>query len=299
MATVEQLKNNLIQNPENKVSKEGPINIKNLLNQENVKKKFLEVLGSKTPSYLASVVSLATVNLKEVEPMSIASSALVSATLDLPINPSLGFAYLVPFKEKQANGQFIKKAQFQLGYKGFIQLALRSGQYKNINVIEIYEGQLEEWNPLVEEIKFNFKEKLSDKVIGYASDFKLINGFEKTVYWSIEDVENHAKKFSKTYNSKYGVWKTNFDAMAKKTVLKNMLSKWGILSIEMQTALRTDQAVVDKDVFDKTEIEDIDLKYSDNNDFIDVVDVQLEQELEGNNVNEEQINLLEDESLNE
>jgi recombination protein RecT len=129
-----------------------------------------------------------------------------------------------------------------LGYKGFVQLALRTGQYKNINVIEIYDGQLKSFNPLTEELVLDFDAQKSNKAIGYAAYFRLVNGFEKTVYWPIEKVRAHAQKFSKTFNN--GTWQTDFDEMAKKTVLKNMLSKWGILSIEMQEAMRSDQAVV-------------------------------------------------------
>jgi recombination protein RecT len=153
--------------------------------------------------------------------------------LDLPIDKNLGFAWIVPYGSR---------AQFQLGYKGFVQLALRTGQYKNINVIEVKEGQLKAFNPLTEELELDFNEKESEKVIGYAAYFKLSNGFEKTVYWSIEKVKAHAKRFSKTFNN--GPWKTDFDEMAKKTVLKNTLRRWGILSIEMQTAFKTDQAAI-------------------------------------------------------
>ena len=269
MATVDQLTNNLV--PTNKgVAKPVANTVKNLLASPAMKKRFEEVLGSKASGYLASVASLSAVALKDVEPNSIAAAAFVSATLDLPINPNLGFAYLVPFNEKQENNKYIKKAQFQLGYKGFIQLALRTGQYKNINVVEVYEGQLKDWNPLTEEIEFDFKNKESEKIVGYASYFKLVNGFEKTTYWSIEDVKTHAEKFSKTYKSKYGVWANNFNEMAKKTVLKNTLSKWGILSIEMQTAMITDQGVIKEAVLDSETIENVDVSYSDNDGFIDV-----------------------------
>jgi recombination protein RecT len=151
-----------------------------------------------------------------------------------------------------------------MGYKGLIQLAQRSGQYKRLNVIEIYEGELISYNRLTEEIQLNLENKISDKIIGYVAYFQLLNGFEKTVYWSKQQVENHAKKYSKTYNKASGVWKLNFDAMAKKTVLKNMLSKWGILSIDLQRAIQTDQAVINKPIEDQTEITEDDLIYIDN-----------------------------------
>ena len=283
MATVEGLTNNLTVTNKGEVKKPMANTVKNLLASPAMKKRFEEVLGSKAKGYLASIASLASVNLKGVEPNSIAAAAFVSATLDLPINPNLGFAYLVPFNEKDGN-KYVKKAQFQLGYKGFIQLALRTGQYKNINVVEIYEGQLKEWNPLTEELEFDFKNKESENIVGYASYFKLINGFEKTTYWSIEEVRAHAKKFSKTYKSTYGVWANNFNEMAKKTVVKNMLSKWGILSIEMQTAMITDQGVINKDVIQKEAIESVDVAYSDND---NIIDVEVEE-----NIKEEKIEVI-------
>ncbi|ENG5465560.1 recombinase RecT, partial [Listeria monocytogenes] len=128
--------------------------------------------------------------------------------------------------------------QFQLGYKGYIQLALRTGQYKSINVIEVREGELLKWNRLTEEIELDLDNNTSEKVVGYCGYFQLINGFEKTVYWTRKEIEAHKQKFSK---SDFG-WKKDYDAMAKKTVLRNMLSKWGILSIDMQTAVTEDEA---------------------------------------------------------
>lgn len=127
--------------------------------------------------------------LQKAEPMSVISSAMVAATLDLPVDKNLGYAWIVPYGGK---------AQFQLGYKGYIQLALRTGQYRNINVIEVYEGELQKWDRLTEEIELDFDEKKSDKVIGYTGYFELINGFKKTVYWSKEEIEKHKKKFSKS-----------------------------------------------------------------------------------------------------
>jgi recombination protein RecT len=131
-----------------------------------------------------------------------------------------------------------------MGWKGFVQLAQRTGQYTSINVVEVYESQFESFNPLTEEIKADFTAKPEGGVVGYCGYFKLINGFTKTVYWTIEQAETHAKKYSKSFNQKSGPWQQHFDAMAKKTVLKNMLSKWGILSIEMQKAVTVDQGVI-------------------------------------------------------
>lgn len=233
------------------------IQVKNIIANVNVQKRFNDILGKKAQGFMASIINLSNGKLKDVEPYSIVSGALIAATLDLPIDPNLGFAWIVPYKR---NG--IKKAQFQMGYKGFVQLALRTGQYKNINVIPVYEGELINWNPLSEEIKLDFSKKSSDKIIGYAAYFKLINGFEKTVYWSKEKVTKHGRRYSKSFSS--GPWQSEFDSMAEKTVLKNTLSKWGILSIDMQTAMKADQAIVKKSALEDRPIEDTDLEYIDN-----------------------------------
>lgn len=233
------------------------VEVKNILAATSVQKRFTDILGKKATGFMASLINISNSKLKGIEPYSVVSSAMIAATLDLPIDPNLGFAWIVPYKTK---------AQFQMGYKGFVQLALRTGQYKHINVIEIYKGQLKSYNPLTEELELDFDSKESNEVVGYAAYFSLINGFEKTVYWSKEKVTAHGKKFSKTYNN--GPWKTDFDAMAKKTILKNVLSKWGILSIDIQTALQADQATVKKGVLDGEPV-DVNLDYIDNPDSID------------------------------
>ena len=252
MATASSLKNQL--------AKKGGVgqapaianSVKGLMDSPTVKKRFEEVLCERAPQYMSSIVNLVNsdVNLKKCEPMSVIASCMVAATMDLPVDKNLGYAWVVPYGTK---------AQFQMGYKGYIQLALRTGQYKAINVVEIREGELISWNPLSEEVEIDFTQRKSDKVIGYAGYFKLLNGFEKTVYWSKEEVEAHAKKFSKTYSFKTGVWQTDFDSMAKKTVLRNLLSKWGILSIEMQKAYSADNNSV-KDTIIKEDSVEIDFE---------------------------------------
>lgn len=153
-------------------------------------------------------------------------------------------------------------------------MAQRSAQYKKLNVTEIYEGQLTSFNPLTEEIELDLQNKQSDAVIGYAGYFKLINGFEKMVYWDKEKVTAHARRFSKSFGN--GPWKTDFDAMAKKTVLKNMLSTWGILNIDMQEAVTSDSKIIknndnndlefiDDDISNDNEIEATDVEYTDSN----------------------------------
>jgi recombination protein RecT len=163
---------------------------------------------------------------------------------------------MVPYNKREGQGTR-KLAQFQLGWKGLVQLAMRTGQYKTINTAEVYEGELVGENRFTGEYEFNPKGKQSDKIIGYMAYFKLLNGYEKTLYWPKEKVEYHAKRFSKTFGSDYGIWNTDFDSMAMKTVLKALLSKFGILSVEMQTAIISDQAEI-KDV------DSMDVSYPDN-----------------------------------
>ena len=187
----------------------------------------------------------------------------IAATLDLPIDPNLGFAYIVPYKNtvKDKFGNVVEtrnEAQFQMGWKGFYQLAMRTGQYKRINVTGLYEGQFEGYDPITDELIYNLENKTSDEITHYIAYFKTLNGFEKYFVMSKEEIELHAKKFSKTYSYKSSSWKTNFDAMAKKTVLKLLLSKYGMLSIEMQTAQKVDQAVIKEVDKDNIEVEYVD-----------------------------------------
>lgn len=211
--------------------------VKSLLSQANVKSKFEEILQSRANAFTANLAVMVNNNaaLSKCDPMTVISAAVVAASLDLPIDPNLGFAHIVPYGEK---------AQFQIGFKGFIQLAMRSGQYSRIGVTEIYEGQLLDENPLTGEYTFDFKAKKSETIIGWAAYFKTVNGFEKTLYWPVEKIKKHGLRFSQTYKKGFGLWKDDFDAMASKTVLKALLSKWGILSTEMQNAVKFDQGVV-------------------------------------------------------
>lgn len=220
---------------------------KQFFQREDVKSKFNELLGSRTNQFMTSLLSIVNNNsyLKNANPESVYTSAMMAAALDLPINPNLGFAYIIPYGQQ---------AQFQVGYKGLIQLALRSGQFKTISVTPVYEGQLLEQNPLTG-FKFDFANKLSEKVIGYAAYFSLINGFEKTSYMTVDEVQTHGKKYSKTYSN--GTWAKDFDAMACKTVLKLLISKYAPLSIEMQKAVVADQSII-------RNFEEMDVEYVDN-----------------------------------
>lgn len=214
------------------------LTVNQYFSSESVQQKFEKLLGQKAPGFISSVLQTVNNNslLKNADPATILNAAATAASLDLPINQSLGRAWIVPFK-----GQ----AQFQIGYKGFVELAQRSGRYRSINAIEVYENQYKGFNALTEQIDADFSVDGTGKVVGYAAHFELLNGFTKTVFWSRDKVEQHAKRFSKSFGN--GPWKTDFDAMAKKTVLKYTLSNWGILSIEMQTAQLADQAVIPED----------------------------------------------------
>jgi recombination protein RecT len=210
--------------------------VKSFFTQDSVKKKFDELLGKRSSSFMTSVLQIVASNnmLQNADPASIFNAACVAATLDLPLNNNLGFAYIVPYG---------KSAQFQMGYKGFIQLAQRSGQFQTISAAPIYAGQLIEQDPL-RGFRFDFSVEKSGEPIGYAAFFRLTNGFEKTFYMTTEELKQHGLKFSQTYKKGFGLWKDDFEAMAQKTVLKLLLSKFAPLSVEMQTATIVDQSVV-------------------------------------------------------
>lgn len=242
--------------------------VKALFQRDDVKIKFQEMLGKRAASFMTSVLQIVASNdsLSKADPASIYHSAAVAATLDLPLNNNLGFAYIVPYNQKYKNekGEWKEKqvAQFQMGYKGFIQLAQRSGQFKTIGATVVYEGQLIEQNPLTG-FKFDFSQKKSDVPVGYAAYFQLLNGFEKTMFLTIDDLRKHGLKYSQTFSSSKdyvrnkSLWTTDFDSMAQKTVLKLLLSKFAPLSIEMQKATITDQALIN-------DADDTDVTYLDN-----------------------------------
>lgn len=222
---------------------------KDLFHKQSIQERFEKLLGKKAQGFITSVLQTVNANrlLNNADPQTVLNAAATAASLDLPINQNLGFAWIVPYK-----GQ----AQFQMGWKGFVQLALRTGQYSRINVTEVFENQFKGFNRLTEELDADFDIEGEGEVVGYAAYFRLNNGMEKTVYWTKEAVKKHASKYSQTYGKKssrggliHSPWndETQFDAMAKKTVLKNMISKWGIMSIEMQTAQLADQAIVQDD----------------------------------------------------
>lgn len=251
-----------------KVNKLGDMTFSKYMSTDLIKRKIQDVIGGeKGQRFITSIVSAVSNNskLSECDNNSIFTAALLGATLDLSPSPQLGQYYLVPYNDKEKG----KVAQFQLGYKGYIQLAIRSGQYKKLNVLEIREGELINYNPLEEEIEVKLIEDEAErekaKTIGYYAMFEYINGFKKTMYWSYEKMLSHADTYSKAFSaSSYkailegkvnekGMWKyssfwyKNFDDMAKKTMLRQLISKWGVMSIDMQKAMDGDMAVIKDD----------------------------------------------------
>ena len=229
--------------------------VMNYIKENRYDKQLNTMLGKRANQFIVSVNNAFEDYLKDCTPVSVMKSAMIAAALDLPIEKNLGFAYLIPYKTE---------CTFQLGYKGLIQLAQRTGKYKTINAIAIYEEQFISYNPLFEELNLNFENEIdySKEPIGYVSYFKLLNGFEKTLYWTRKQCVEHAIKFSQSYKykDKYGnIWNGNTEAMFLKTVLKQVLSKYGVLSVEMQNALNEDIENEKKDVPQKEEPKKIDI----------------------------------------
>lgn len=208
-----------------------------ILDGEKMRSRFDELLGKRAPQFISSVVSLVNAD-KNMQmaffetPMSVVQAALKAATFDLPVDQNLGYAYIVPFKNK---GKMT--ANFILGWKGMHQLALRTGSYKTINVVDIREGELKSYNRLTEEVEIDFEEDEDKRealpVIGYVGYYRLVNGAEKTIYMTIKQIENHEKKFRKGDYMGKG-WRDDWDAMARKTVYRKLIGKWGVMSIDYQ-----------------------------------------------------------------
>lgn len=202
----------------------------------------------KRDRFVSAITSAVAINplLQECDPATILSGALLGESLGLSPSPQLGQYYLVPFNNTKRG---CKEAQFQLGYKGYVQLALRSGYYKSLNVFSIKAGELKSWSPITEELELELIEddELREKTpsVGYVATFTYTNGFRKTMYWSRQKMENHALRFSKGYAAKkgYSFWEKDFDAMAFKTMLRQLISKWGIMSIDLQTAFEQDSVI--------------------------------------------------------
>lgn len=226
--------------------------VKKLMKTDDVKSRFSMALGGKAPQFMISIINAVANNgrLKQCNPNSIMAAAMVAASIDLPVDSNLGFSALVPYNDI---------CQFQMMYKGYIQLAIRTGAYEKMNCAEVYADELEMYNPITGECIFteNFssckdrKNKDFNKVVGYYAWFRLKSGFVKELYMSKAEITEHAKKYSSAYRkdlyekTKTSQWSINFDTMAKKTVLKLLLSRWGVLSVTMQRAIEADQKTFD------------------------------------------------------
>jgi recombination protein RecT len=268
--------------------------LKNMLNAPSVMEQFNNALAKSAPTFVASVIDLynGDTNLQQCEPKAVVMEALKAAVLKLPINKALGYAFIIPFNNsvKDDKGNWVKKMvpTFQMGYKGYIQLAMRTGQYRTINADVVYEGELRKANKLTGEIAFD-GEKKSDKVVGYFCYFELLNGFSKTLYMTVEQMAEHAKRYSKGLkkettvesllnlsnlpvapDSKTVGWMGNFHGMAVKTVIRNLLGKYGYLSVEMQ------QAIVNDTEGDTSENRDSMVHENGNAQVFDATDVQYE-----------------------
>ena len=218
--------------------------VNDLLDRDGMRKRFDELLGKRAPQFISSIVSMvnADKNLQQAfyeSPMTVIQSSLKAAMFDLPIDQSLGYAYIVPFKNyKKDIGAKKMEATFILGWKGMHQLALRTGAYKTINVVDVREGELKRYNRLTEEVDIDFVEDEDARealpVIGYVGYYRLINGAEKTVYMSVKAITAHEKKFRKGEYQGKG-WRDDWDAMARKTVYRILIGKWGVMSIDYQT----------------------------------------------------------------
>ena len=263
----------------------GIKSLSTFLNSDQIKNKFTEIMGKKGVGFISSVLSAVNSNslLQNADQNSIYTAALMAATLDLPINQNLGLAYIIGYNTKQTDGTYKVMAQFQIGYKGFKQLAMRSGQFKTLHETVVKEGEIINHDRLTGSMKFNWiqdsSERLSEKTIGYISYFELLNGFSSIFYMTKEEAENHGKKYSQNYK-KYGtgLWKDEFDAMALKTVIKLNLSKNAPLSIEMQQAVLSDQGVIKSDDF-LNNPETLDVDHVDNTDKTKIEKIQDQKQL--------------------
>lgn len=242
----------------NEVAKQQKVTIQSLVHNEEFVSKAQDILQDGTPQFMASVLTLANSNklLGECDPIKLYNCCLMAAALKLPFNQNLGQAYIVPFKGEP---------QLQIGWKGFIQLAQRSGQFKRINCSDVREGEIVKRDRLTGEIEFDWlddAEREKKPVIGYVAYFELLNGYQQTLYMSKAEVEAHAKKYSQTYKQGFGVWKDNFDAMARKTLIKRILNQFAPLSVDMAKAMEYDQA-------------DANGRYPDNADHVEIIDSEI------------------------
>lgn len=273
----------------NEVSKTPKRALSTYLRSEVVKQELIASVGkNRADQVVASLMSLVNSNivLQECDPKTVFAAAMTAAALDLPINPSLGQAYIIPFNNKVKVGEetikkrdgstykkpiykWEKQAQFQMGYKGFVQLGLRSGKYKTMHAGVVKEGEFQGENHLTGELEFAWEKDAAKRAkletAGFVAYIELTTGFSKSLYMSHEEVMAHAKKYSKSFADGYGQWADNFEGMAKKTVLKLLIDKWGIKTTAIERALVADQAVMD---------DETDANYADNKDGKAYIDVE-------------------------
>lgn len=272
---------NIIQNSQQQMQEKKPagvgVMLNSILDSNKMRSRFDELLGKRTPQFLSALTTLITAdkNLQQAfadDPMTVITAALKAATFDLPIEPSLGYAYIIPFKKnsKDANGNWTSKmqAQFIIGYKGLVQLCLRTGAYTRVpDAVDVREGELVSYDRLTGDCVFNWiddedeREKLP--IIGYAGYFRLKNGAEKTIYMSKKQIEAHERKNRKGKDIN-GVWKDDFDAMARKTVIRRLVSKYGLMSIEYKNTadeqtVSLAQQIMENDDLPKEDIIDADI----------------------------------------
>ena len=218
-----------------------------MLENTRTQEYLTNVLGEKKQTFVSNMVALVSSNkaLSECDPSTIMFSCLKATALSLPLDPSLGLAWVLPYKDNKNNTTV---ATFQLGAKAYIQLALRTAQYRKINVRDVREGEIVGEDFVSGEMQFKKleKDRSNAPIIGYVAMFELINGFSKQLYMSVEELDAHAKRFSQTYRKGYGLWsdKEMRPAMMEKTILKRLLSKYGVLSVEMEQAIKSDSAVL-------------------------------------------------------
>lgn len=231
------------------------LTIARLVNDDAFRKRAEKVLGEGTPQFMSSVLTLANSdsNLQGLDPVKLYNCCLMAAAIKLPFNKNLGQAFVIAYKGEP---------QLQIGWKGFVQLAQRSGQFKTIGTRTVHEDEIAGIDPMTGEINFDFKLEKQGKVVGYMAYFELLNGFKKNLYMTTNELEKHAGKYSETFKRKFGVWIDNFDAMAQKTVIKLLLNKFAPLSIDMAKAIELDQ-------------QDTDGNYADNKPRVQIIDAEL------------------------
>lgn len=264
--------------------------LKNILNADSVKEQFKNVLKENSGPFVASIIDLYNNDktLQTCDPKHVVMEALKAASLKLPLNKQLGFSYIVPYKSKEN----LYLPTFQIGYKGYIQLAMRTGAYKFINADVVYEGELISIDKLTGEVVLNPTKKTSDKKIGYFAYIETLNGFKKTLYKTIDEIIFHARKYSKSYGRQSSAWTTDFDAMAIKTCMRLLISKYGIMSIELMKALSLDETEINNNQ-SNTEISEkdnpIEADYSVQDDDKPQEDIFKDTPLDGESTNEDKV----------